>query len=319
MLTSTLPQLKQLQENWSDSTQWKTSIAFVSYGLEIGIRVNQPDFVEHLVNYLPPRWELSVSSVVDKMYSLIVGEISPDFTGIQEYVVNHEREELAQSQESEDILDSLDSGSRLYILYQDREELTRSQDLEDILDALDSDLRLYIGTHVEDRLFIHAGVVSLQDRAIVIPGRSFSGKTTLVAALVQAGATYYSDEYAVLDRDGRVYPYARPLSIRQQLGDRTKRCLVEELGGKAGTEPISIGLIVNTQYQPDARWSPTIMSPGEAILALLDNTIVARLRPDFALRILAQAVSGALAIQSLRDETQEVVSKITKQLEATSK
>ena len=36
-------------------------------------------------------------------------------------------------------------------------------------------------------------------RAIVIPGRTFSGKSTLVAELVRAGATYYSDEYAVED------------------------------------------------------------------------------------------------------------------------
>jgi uridine kinase len=41
---------------------------------------------------------------------------------------------------------------------------------------------------------------------IAIPGRSFSGKTSLVTALVRAGAVYYSDEFAVIDRDGLVRP-----------------------------------------------------------------------------------------------------------------
>jgi hypothetical protein len=34
---------------------------------------------------------------------------------------------------------------------------------------------------------------------------SYSGKTTLVSELIRAGATYYSDEYAVIDERGRVH------------------------------------------------------------------------------------------------------------------
>ena len=48
----------------------------------------------------------------------------------------------------------------------------------------------------------------------MLPAPSFGGKTTLVAALVRAGAIYYSDEFAVLDEQGFVHPYAKPLSIR---------------------------------------------------------------------------------------------------------
>ncbi len=32
-----------------------------------------------------------------------------------------------------------------------------------------------------------------------------TGKTTLVKAMVEAGATYYSDEFAVLDKEGLVF------------------------------------------------------------------------------------------------------------------
>ena len=65
-----------------------------------------------------------------------------------------------------------------------------------------------------NRVFVHAGVVGWKGRAIVIPGRSYSGKSTLVSELIRAGAAYYSDEYAVFDSRGRVYPFAKPLEMR---------------------------------------------------------------------------------------------------------
>jgi hypothetical protein len=58
-------------------------------------------------------------------------------------------------------------------------------------------------------IFVHAGVVAWRGQAIVIPGATQSGKTSLVAALVRAGAEYFSDEYAVFDARGRVHPLPR--------------------------------------------------------------------------------------------------------------
>lgn len=61
---------------------------------------------------------------------------------------------------------------------------------------------------------VHAAVASLDDRALILPGRSGAGKTTLVAALALAGWTYLSDEVACLGPDGaRVRPYPRPLAL----------------------------------------------------------------------------------------------------------
>ena len=67
---------------------------------------------------------------------------------------------------------------------------------------------------------MHAGAVAWRDRGIVIPGRSHSGKTTLVRALVEA-ARYYSDEFAVLDPQGRLHPY--PLPLRSARAVRNRR------------------------------------------------------------------------------------------------
>jgi len=85
-------------------------------------------------------------------------------------------------------------------------------------DALAAAIRSHVALNAPAHIFVHAGVVAVDGRALVLPGPSFSGKTTLVAALVRAGATYLSDEFAVLDADGRVHPYPKPLSIRRHGG-----------------------------------------------------------------------------------------------------
>jgi hypothetical protein len=63
-------------------------------------------------------------------------------------------------------------------------------------------------------LCIHAGVVAGPNGLIAIPGASGHGKTTLVAALLQAGFGYVSDEVLALDRTTlRVTPFRRPLAM----------------------------------------------------------------------------------------------------------
>ena len=86
------------------------------------------------------------------------------------------------------------------------------------LDVLESELQLLVDRHAQPHVIVHAGVVSNGGQAIVLPGRSGAGKTTLVRALVAAGARYYSDEYAVLDALGQVHPYARRPSVRTSRG-----------------------------------------------------------------------------------------------------
>lgn len=63
-------------------------------------------------------------------------------------------------------------------------------------------------------VLVHAAVASLDGRAVILPGRSGAGKTTLAAALALAGWTYLSDEVAVIGAGGaEVRPYPRPLAL----------------------------------------------------------------------------------------------------------
>jgi len=132
--------------------------------------------------------------------------------------------------------------------------------------------------------------------AILVPGRSGAGKTTLVRSLVEAGATYYSDEYAVLDREGRVHPYARRPSVRVRAGGKERHPVPRTRG--RGAVPVS--LVVETRYRVKARWTPLALSPGEIVLALLANTVPARERPAEVLAVLARAAESARGIRSDR-------------------
>ena len=57
----------------------------------------------------------------------------------------------------------------------------RSQDADIAAGLLDALVRTRVAHDAPDRVFVHAGVVAQRGRAIVLPGRSMSGKTTLVA------------------------------------------------------------------------------------------------------------------------------------------
>jgi hypothetical protein len=199
--------------------------------------------------------------------------------------------------------------NRVYRLWQGGDGISGSADLRIALEVLDSRLRAHIALNAPDHIFLHAGVVGHAGRAIVIPGKSFSGKTTLVTELVRAGATYYSDEFAALDDGGLVHPYPKPLSIRSGGLSQVDHA-VEAIGGVAGAEPLPVGLVVVTTYSPEANWDPGRLSSGEAVLAVLANTVPAQTRPEQAMSVITKAVRAAVVLQGDRGDAAELAPKL---------
>ena len=261
------------------SQVWFESLCFTSYGVRAGIRVNRKGMLDRILPYLPPGWKQSRSRNVDRLYSFVIGGEAR-------------------------------GGKRLRhnLVYADENRIAGTPKLHQAIDAFESDLQLFVAETAPRRVFVHAGVVALRGRAIVIPGRSFSGKTSLVAALVKAGATYYSDEYAVLDERGRVHHYARPLSIREN-GNlaKAKKYRVETLGGRSGVKPLPVGMVVVSKYQAGARWRPRRLSEGEGALELMANTVSARRQPEAMLEAIRRVVSLAPVLKGARGEARQVV------------
>lgn len=269
-----------------DRLGWAAGLSFVSYGVRVGVRVNSPEALHLMQDYFPPEWKPAPSLIVERLYSLILGG------------------------------DAKRPGVRRFnLLYGDIARLARTANLDEALETFESDLHLHVAAEARRRVFVHAGVVGWRGLALLLPGSSYSGKTSLVAELVRAGATYYSDEFAVLDARGRVHPYTRALQIREAATGKQKKYGVEKLGGQAGTKPLKVGMVVVSKYQPGAKWRPRQLSAGQGVLELLAHTVSARRQPEKALATLEQVVKGAHVIKSPRAEASEIVEFLLKHLE----
>ena len=177
-----------------------------------------------------------------------------------------------------------------------------------------SDLELWVAEGARNRVFVHAGCVAVEGNAILLPGRSMSGKSTLVAALVRAGGDYYSDEYAVLDSKGLVRPYPRHLAIRPYDGVGGRRVPIEELGGKVGRGPARVKLIAVLRFDSEAVWQPEPLTRVPAVLRLLDNTVAARSRPRAVLSALEGATLDVHALEGTRGDADETAARLLSML-----
>ncbi len=178
--------------------------------------------------------------------------------------------------------------------------------LQPILDKLACDLMVYVANYAPDRVFLHAGVVGWQGHALLLPGTSFAGKTTLVSELVRAGATYYSDEYAVIDEQGQVHPYARDLQMREPGGTVQRSLEVGLLGGAEGTEPLAVSRVVFTEFVESGHWNPEPVSAGMAVLEMLRHAIPVQRTPARVMATLARMMETATALRSRRGEAGEL-------------
>lgn len=138
------------------------------------------------------------------------------------------------------------------------------------------------------RFFVHAGVVAWKGRALILPGLSQAGKSTLVLALLQAGAAFLSDELLVFDPARRVAePFARAVKIRDVCvpyfeawrpwftGEGEGRFLDPAADGlrfapEAGVPPAAVVL---PRWDPEGSGRPERISRGEAYLGLAASAL----------------------------------------------
>lgn len=245
-----------------------------SYGVRFAVRANRPEMLQALTDYLPPVRCAARLQPKDRTYSLI----------------------SSMSGGSSDDFHRLYVGSRLRLT---------SCDPLDLFDQLEGELQLHVGEMTRRFVFLHAGVVAWNGFGILLPGRSFCGKSTLVTALVRAGATYYSDEFAVLDENGDLYPYPRRLSLRERGYPRAVRRTVESLGGRCGTAAIRPRLVLLTRYNPQKPSLPRPVVPSEAMLELVRNSLSIRRQAATVLEVLGKLVNEAVVLRSERGDANE--------------
>jgi hypothetical protein len=270
------------------SFESKLSIAFSCHGARIGIQANTNQLLDEIIKILPPGWRSLSGTWVDDLYSIVVSTLQTR---------KHDKTNTS------------------YELYLGSICLIRTRDLNAMIRQLNVSLHLSVAARARRRLFIHSGVVGWKNNAILIPGQSMTGKTSLVRALVENGGTFLSDEYASVDRNGFVYPYPKPMHIRMADNETVEVEADKFFNKKYAIRRLPVKLILFTEYSENAHWRPKKISPGNALLDLLNYTLIAQLQPDKSLEYLKSLVINALCIKSKRGEAHLLTEKIMQYLE----
>jgi len=252
---------------------------FDMWGVHIALRADNRETLEAIVPFLPVEWRPGTAGQpADRVYT---------------FRANAHRDPAF---------------GPAYDVTADGRTLERSLDFSAAVHQLAFDLEAFVTETSPRYVIVHAGVVAWGGRAIVIPGRSFSGKSTLTAALLNEGARYFSDEYALVDDEGFVHPFRRPLHLRQPtvgLPPPDAECWAP-----SEDEALRVALVVLTHFDETTDWQPLPICHGDAVLALFANTMSAQKQSRRVLQVLDRMLESALPTRSPRGDARKTAAKV---------
>jgi len=146
-------------------------------------------------------------------------------------------------------------------------------------------------------VMLQAGLVGWGENAALIVGGNGSGKTSLIAWMIEQGFAYFADENVVLTPTvGLLAGFPEPLSfdagkidhladlptVRNAASLRAgKRLLLRPERTWLAVEPkAQVGLILSVRYQPDAEFKFEPVSPQAAVIRLAESTQYVTLPSD---------------------------------------
>lgn len=224
----------------------------------------------------------------DDLLEIIESVILPDWTSLQSG--------------EPDCTFELKATERSLSLIQNGETRVQGVKKETLQQTLKRESHINLATYAPNLVFVHAGVVLYRGGLIMIPGGSYTGKSTLTKSLVEAGGIFYSDEYAIVDSTGLVRPFPRPHCERLK-GGKTKLIPAQRLGWRSDLGAAPVTSIIVTKYEKDAEWKPRKLTAGEAVLKMLENTVSAQAEPQRAIRYLSMVAKSAHCLASHRAES----------------
>ncbi|RMH53062.1 MAG: hypothetical protein D6682_00290 [Zetaproteobacteria bacterium] len=175
------------------------------------------------------------------------------------------------------------------------EELWRDHDPGNIVAAIELALYRHTVAAATDRLCsIHAAAIAWQGGALLFAGCSGAGKSSLATAALLDGAAYMSDEFALLDAEGAIHPFPRPLQwdggvhpafAHEEMVDsgcfeRASYHFTDPDGGRrhsllwlprrVATEPAPARLLLFPRFRPGAEATPRPLPRSIALTRLAD-------------------------------------------------
>ncbi|MFM2183543.1 MAG: hypothetical protein RJB61_1837 [Actinomycetota bacterium] len=188
--------------------------------------------------------------------------------------------------------------------------------------AAESALGLFAAEHLRELVAVHAAVLMTDGGAVLVPGASYSGKSTLCAAAVDAGVEVWGDEFALLHRDGRVSGWPRPIRLRTASGIVRRPLNGHGLHGGDGMHgahddrdsrplpgPARVALVAAVAYSSSG-WSVTTSTAAEVVVDLLANAVPAARRPAESFTAAVAVSTSAVGVRGTRGEAAEAVERL---------
>ncbi len=258
-----------------DVIKWQDRFAFECSGIKVGVKINDLNIKLKLKKVLPAASREIDFAEADEILLLVVGD------------------------------DRRNNG-----LYYKYELIHRFDDCNDaLLNFIGDKILMFLALiSLPQILYLHAGAVRWNNTGIIIPGNSFSGKTTLVKEFIKAGADYITDDLTLLNVRGDILPFPRALAIRTKRGREIKTA--DYFGAETVAENVKLKLILFTEFEEKACWNPQILPPGQAVLKLMDNFFyksAVREAPTQIIKTLAGITDGIKIYTGKRGNAKNVI------------
>jgi len=173
--------------------------------------------------------------------------------------------------------------------------------LGDLIYHLSDRVVFHIADQADAAYCLHAAAVTYQNKAIVIPAQSGSGKSSFTCWLVKNGFDYITDELVLVQDDGKMQGIARPIQIKAHglkaveplivepkhvyYGERINALAPSSLGATIASEQdVDLGMLLFPQYLPETEFVFQPLSRAEAGMQLMSNYVNARNHAEHGFR-----------------------------------
>lgn len=197
-----------------------------------------------------------------------------------------------------------------------------------------------ISTRINERLIIHAAVVEKNGKAMIMPGDSGNGKSTLCAALISRGWRLLSDELTMVSLDkGTLFPLPRPVSLKNESIDVIRsfnpdavisRVARDTLKGTVAhmrvpaehvhrsQESAVPALIVFPKYETAVATSLEKTTKGTAAISLIQNSFNFSVLAERGFQAVTQLIDRTDAYHLRYSSLEDVVARLDELLRSTS-
>jgi HprK-related kinase A len=181
------------------------------------------------------------------------------------------------------------------------------------LPMLEWGINFLIAQRLGFHLLLHAGVVELGGKAIILPALPGTGKSTLTAALATRGFRLLSDEFGVVRfSDGQLLPLLRPVALKNESIDVIARFAPRATIGPRFPKTRK-GTVAHLAPEPDAverRHEPA--QPALIVFPRYDSQVELEIEPEMPSRAFGRLAVNSFNYEMLGPAAFDAVSRLVR-------